>query len=116
VSVKTALPVRPHGQETKAMADRESALTWLSSKSYRVVVDHHPLRVIVERLIDEGRAEWLGCANRARTTRKVRVGGPGDTGCYARTGKPCDGYHGSGCRHCGRIVGSTVPTEPRKTA
>jgi hypothetical protein len=35
-----------------------------------------------------------------------RVGDAEDTGCYARTGKACEGYVGSGCRHCGRIIGS----------
>lgn len=88
------------------MADRESILRWLSEKTYRVVAEHHPARPIVEQLIREGRAEWLCCANRARTTGVVRVGGGGDTGCYARTGKACEGYLGSGCRHCGRIIGS----------
>lgn len=88
------------------MADRESVLAWLSAKKYRVVDENHPVRVIVERLIDEARAEWLCCANRVRATGRVRVGGPGDTGCYSIAGKPCEGYYGSGCRHCGRIVGS----------
>lgn len=48
------------------MADRESILKWLSAKKYRVVDENHPCRRIVERLIEEGRAEWLCCANRVR--------------------------------------------------
>lgn len=90
------------------MADRESVLTWLSAKTYRVVDDNHPVRRVVELLIDEGRAEWLCCANRVRATGKVRIGGPGDDGCYARSDKPCEGYFGRPCRHCGRIIGTTV--------
>ena len=60
------------------MADRESVLRWLSEKSYRVVPDDHMCRTIVERLIDEGRAAWLGVANRARATGEVIVGGRRD--------------------------------------
>jgi hypothetical protein len=35
-----------------------------------------------------------------------RVGDAEDTGCYSKLGKPCEGYVASGCRHCGRIIGS----------
>jgi hypothetical protein len=35
-----------------------------------------------------------------------RVGDAEDTGCYSRSGKRCEGYLGSGCRHCGRIIGA----------
>lgn len=94
-------------EEVEAMADRESTLAWLSAKSFRIVDDRHPSKRIVEALIEEGRAERLR-ANRVRATGKVRVGGPGDTGCYARAGKPCSGHFGEGCLHCGRIIGATV--------
>ena len=90
------------------MADRESVLRWMSVKKYRVVDERHPSRRIVEALVDEGRASWLCAANRVRATGMVRVGGPGDTGCYSRTGKACEGYVGSGCRHCGRLIGTPV--------
>jgi hypothetical protein len=91
------------------MADRESVLRWMGEKKYRVVDDRHPSRRIVEMLINEGRAEWLCAANRVRATGMVRVGGPGDTGCYSRNGKACEGYVGSGCRHCGRLIGTKSP-------
>lgn len=97
------------------MADRESVLRWLSEKTYRVVDERHPVWPIVNLLVDEGRAAWLCAAYRVRATGKVRVGGPGDTGCYSRNGKPCEGFVGSGCRHCGRIVGSTATIVVRKT-
>jgi hypothetical protein len=90
------------------MADCESVLRWMGEKRYRVVDERHPSRRIVETLIDEGRAEWLCAANRVRATGLVRVGGPGDTGCYSRSGKACEGYVGSGCLYCGRLIGTKV--------
>jgi hypothetical protein len=39
----------------------------------------------------------------------VVVGSSKDTGCYSRSGQACEGYMGQGCRHCGRIIGSTFP-------
>lgn len=97
------------------MADCESVLRWLGEKRYRVVEERHPYWSIVNRLVDEARAEWLCAAYRVRATGTVRVGGPGDTGCYSRNGQPCEGYVGYGCRRCGRIVGSTVPVKTRQT-
>ena len=61
-------------------------------------------------------ATW-GCrACLARVHDDVRVGGPGDTGCYSRSGKACEGYLGSGCRHCGRIIGSRASKPLRPLA
>ena len=48
------------------MADRESILEWMGRKKYRVVDERSPARRIVERLVLEGKAEWLGAANRVR--------------------------------------------------
>ena len=48
------------------MADCESILRWLAEKSYRVVNENHPAWGIVNRLVDEGRAEWLCAAYRVR--------------------------------------------------
>jgi hypothetical protein len=37
----------------------------------------------------------------------ARVGSEEDTGCHARAGKSCQGFMGEGCRHCGRLIGTT---------
>jgi hypothetical protein len=50
------------------MADRESVLRWMGEKHYRVVRDNDPVRGIVNRLVREGKARWLGAANRCQVT------------------------------------------------
>lgn len=51
---------------------------------------------------------------KAAEKEPVRVGSPGDTGCYSRQGKRCEGYAGYGCRHCGRIIGSKAESVEAK--
>src|SRR5580692_3628416 len=55
------------------MADRESILRWLGEKKYRVVPESSPGRRIVERLVAEGRAAWLGAANRVRVVQPCAI-------------------------------------------
>jgi hypothetical protein len=58
------------------VADWESTLVWLAAKKYRIV-DSDGQRRMVQRLVDEGRAEWLrghltDLRPRARATDKGR--------------------------------------------
>lgn len=48
----------------------------------------------------------------ARRLDAPLVGDSGDAGCYARSGKRCEGYFSMGCRHCGRIIGSVRSLTP----
>lgn len=55
------------------MADRESVWYWLrAATNYRYVHTANPVRCIVERLIAEGRAEWVSVGSSDR----VRAVGP----------------------------------------
>jgi len=55
---------------------------------------------------DRRYASRKGWALRRERRQPTVVGSPGDTGCYARSGKACEGFASHGCRHCGRIIGA----------